>query len=84
MTLSLPLHSDALVSTLVPVSALPLELRLLDAESAHEAAEAVWVMRGRDLDARPCEETLRLARWAAEDFRDARERLESLRLEVGA
>lgn len=77
-------HASALVALPIPSTALPLELRLLEAESAVEAAEQVWAMRARDLDARPSEQTLRLARWAGEDLRDAQDALEALRAEAAA
>ena len=77
-------HASALVAMPVASSALPIELRLLEAESAVEAAEQVWAMRARDLDARPSEQALRLARWAGEDLRDAQDALEALRAEAAA
>lgn len=77
-------HPSALVAMPVVASVLPLELRLLEAESAVEAAESVWAMRARELEARPSAQTLRLARWAGEDLRDAQDALEALRTEVAA
>lgn len=74
--------TEALVAFRVPASALPIELRIVEAESALEAAERVAAMRGRDLDAAPSEQALRLARWAFEELRDAREHLEALRAEA--
>lgn len=79
-----PAHPEALVSTQVPSTALPLELRIFDAESAVEAARAIWVRRGSELDARPSATALRLAQWAGEDLRDAEDALESLRAEAVA
>lgn len=79
-----PLHPSALVATAVSSSALPLELQLLEAESAVEAARAIWVRRGNELDARPSAEALRYARWAGEDLRDAEDRLEALRMGAAA
>lgn len=82
MALHLSPHSEALVSLPAPAALLPLELRILDAEASVEAAETVWRMRARDLESRPSEQALRLARWAAEDLRDAQDALETLRAEA--
>lgn len=77
-------HSSALVAMPIPSSAMPIAPRLLEAESAVEAAEQIWAMRARDLDAQPSEQALRLARWAGEDLRDAQDALEALRAEAAA
>lgn len=84
MALHSTLHADALVSVRVPVAALPLDLQILDAEAAVEAAETVWAMRARDLDAAPSEQALRMARWAGEALRDARDDLERLQAHARA
>lgn len=80
---SLP-HVDALVAMRVPVAALPLDLQILDAEAAVEASECIWRMRARDLDASPSAETLRRARWASADLRDAQQELERLQAHARA
>lgn len=72
----------ALVRTPVPDAMLPLDLRVLDAESTVEAAEAIWRMRSREFDARPSAEARRRAGWAAEDLREAGDALASLRAEM--
>lgn len=72
-------HQAALVALPIPASALPTELRILEAQAAVEAAEQIAAMRGRDLDANPSEQALRLARWAGEDLRDALDTLDALR-----
>lgn len=72
-------HPTALVAMRMP---LPLELRILEAEHAVEAAEHLSQIAGRRLDSHPSEATLRSARWAHEDLRDALDRLEELRAEV--
>lgn len=76
-----PSH-DALVA--LPAPALPLDLHIVEAEASLEAAERLAAMHGRDLDASPSERALRLARWAIEEARDAREHLEALRMEASA
>lgn len=75
-------HTSALVAMPLPASALPLELRLLEAESALEAAQVIWVRRARDLDAKPSPDALRLAQWACEDLRDAQDDVDALRAEA--
>lgn len=72
-------NQAALVALPIPASAMPTELRILEAQAAVEAAEQIAAMRGRDLDANPSEQTLRLARWAGEDLRDALDALDALR-----
>lgn len=84
MALHLLPHTDAIVALHAPVASLPLELQVLEAESAVEAAETVWRMRARDLDVAPSERTLRMARWAGEALRDAHDELERLRAHVRA
>jgi hypothetical protein len=76
--------TEALASMPVQVAALPLDLRILDASASVEAAETVWAMRARDLEARPSEQALRLARWAGEELREALDALEALRAEARA
>lgn len=69
-------HSDALVGLLT--GSLPLELQVLEAEHAVEAAETVWRMRARDLEAAPSAHALRQARWAGLAPKDATDELERL------
>ena len=71
-------HPAALVAMPILSAALPLELRVLEAESAVEAAEQVWAMRARDLESMPSERAFRLAKWAGLALRDATDEHERL------
>lgn len=73
---------SALVRLPLPHAALPLDLRILEAASALEAAEVVWRMRAREFDAHPSAVARERAEWAAADVRDAADALEALRAEV--
>lgn len=62
----------------------PLAWRLADAEANLAAAESVWRYRAAELDARPSQLALDLARDAAVAVREACDDLEALRAEARA
>ena len=71
-------HADALVSLPYAHSDLPLSVRIELAADAVEAAQQVWAMRARDLEAMPSERALRLAKWAGLALKDATDEHERL------